>query len=87
MRDPPPAGEAVAVPMMPGDALIFNVSCVHGSGPNTTSLPRWAIQMQYRLRTIYTMPQVHTYYLHTCSLHVRCTEQVRSEPLSCHSLP
>ena len=47
VRDPPPSGEVVAVPMTPGDALIFNVSCVHGSGPNTTSLPRWAIQMQY----------------------------------------
>eukprot|EP01043_Picozoa_sp_COSAG02_P003101 COSAG02_NODE_74_length_41878_cov_9.737954_12_plen_439_part_00 len=47
VRDPPPPDEAVAVPMTPGDALIFNVSCVHGSGPNTTSLPRWAMQMQY----------------------------------------
>eukprot|EP01043_Picozoa_sp_COSAG02_P059103 COSAG02_NODE_7469_length_2998_cov_4.744740_2_plen_411_part_00 len=47
VRDPPPSDEVVAVPMMPGDALIFDVSCVHGSGPNTTSLPRWAIQMQY----------------------------------------
>ena len=27
VKDPPPAGEAVAVPMQPGDALIFNVSC------------------------------------------------------------
>ena len=47
VRDAPPAEEIVAVPMEPGDALIFNVSCVHGSGPNTTSLPRWAMQMQY----------------------------------------
>ena len=71
VRDPPPADEAVAVPMMPGDALIFNVSCVHGSGPNTTSLPRWAIQMQYSLRTIYmsqiyntSLPTIFTYVLH-----------------------
>ena len=28
VRDAPPPAEAVAVPMQPGDALIFNVSCV-----------------------------------------------------------
>jgi len=43
----PPTTEAVAVPMKAGDALIFNVSCVHGSGPNLTDRRRWAIQMQY----------------------------------------
>ena len=47
VRDAPPPAEAVAVPMQPGDALIFNVSCVHGSGPNVTDNRRWAIQMQY----------------------------------------
>eukprot|EP01049_Picozoa_sp_SAG25_P007030 SAG25_NODE_555_length_6955_cov_15.736289_6_plen_218_part_00 len=50
VRDAPPPAEVVAVPMQPGDALCFNVSVVHGSGPNTSCNPprrRWAIQMQY----------------------------------------
>jgi ectoine hydroxylase-related dioxygenase (phytanoyl-CoA dioxygenase family) len=43
----PPAQEVVAVPLQPGDALLFDVSVVHGTPPNVTAHPRWALQMQY----------------------------------------
>eukprot|EP01052_Picozoa_sp_SAG31_P014771 SAG31_NODE_929_length_10926_cov_8.162834_7_plen_134_part_00 len=31
VKDPPPPGEVVAIPMQPGDAMVFDVSCVHGT--------------------------------------------------------
>jgi ectoine hydroxylase-related dioxygenase (phytanoyl-CoA dioxygenase family) len=43
----PAPEETVFVDMEPGDALLFDVACVHGSGPNRSDAPRRALQMQY----------------------------------------
>ena len=43
----PPPERTVFVNMEPGDALLFDVACVHGSGPNRSDQPRRALQMQY----------------------------------------
>eukprot|EP00039_Didymoeca_costata_P003613 m.68706 g.68706 ORF g.68706 m.68706 type:complete len:372 (-) comp11991_c0_seq3:190-1305(-) len=45
--DVPPDEDTVAIPLKAGDALIFNVSVVHGTPANTTGKRRWALQMQY----------------------------------------
>eukprot|EP00051_Salpingoeca_urceolata_P033757 m.22140 g.22140 ORF g.22140 m.22140 type:complete len:428 (+) comp6699_c0_seq1:42-1325(+) len=43
----PPPEETVAVPLQPGDALFFDVACVHGTPANNSNRPRRALQMQY----------------------------------------
>lgn len=44
---PPPPHETACVPLRAGDAIIFDVSCVHGTPANRTDQRRWALQMQY----------------------------------------
>eukprot|EP00041_Stephanoeca_diplocostata_P029759 m.886487 g.886487 ORF g.886487 m.886487 type:complete len:347 (-) comp23625_c0_seq13:2324-3364(-) len=43
----PPPQETVCVPLQAGDAIVFDVSCIHGTPPNRTDSRRWALQMQY----------------------------------------
>lgn len=45
--DVPPPEETVAVPLEPGDCLIFDVQTVHGTPSNTTAERRRSIQLQY----------------------------------------
>lgn len=46
-----PAGAAVAVPMEPGDALLFHGLIHHGTPPNRSDLRRRALQFHYRPAT------------------------------------
>lgn len=45
--DIPRPEETVYVPLEPGDALLFDVACVHGTPANASARPRQALQMQY----------------------------------------
>jgi len=47
VAEAPPAEETVYVPLDPGDALLFDVACVHGTPANNSKRPRQALQMQY----------------------------------------
>ena len=47
LTDPPNPDEILAVPLQPGDALVFHCELFHYTPPNRTSRRRRAVQYHY----------------------------------------